>query len=138
MKVSIIYWTGTGNTETMANLIKEGAESTGANVSIKPVNEASVSDVNDADVAFLGCPSMGDEQLEESEFEPFIAKIESSVKGKKLGLFGSYGWGNGQWMDSWTERMQAAGAVFVGESLIVNESPSGGDVDKCKNFGKLS
>ncbi|MDR1485848.1 MAG: flavodoxin [Planctomycetaceae bacterium] len=137
MKVSIVYWSGTGNTETMANLIKEGAESTGAEVSIKPVNEANEADVLNADVAFLGCPSMGDEALEESEFEPYITKIEKSINGKKLGLFGSYGWGSGQWMESWAERMKAAGAVLVGDSLIVNEAPSGDDAEKCKNFGKL-
>ncbi|MDR2641301.1 MAG: flavodoxin [Planctomycetaceae bacterium] len=137
MKVSIVYWSGTGNTEAMANLIKEGAESTGAEVSIKQVGDVSDTDVLNADVAFLGCPSMGDEALEDTEFEPFIAKIESSLSGKKLGLFGSYGWGSGQWMDTWTERMRTAGAVMVGESLIVNEAPSGNDIDKCKNFGKL-
>jgi flavorubredoxin len=80
---------------------------------------------------------MGDEALEDSEFEPFIAKIEGSIKDKKLGLFGSYGWGSGQWMDDWSERMKKAGAKLVGDSLIVNEAPSGGDIDKCKNFGKL-
>ncbi|MDR2169267.1 MAG: flavodoxin [Planctomycetaceae bacterium] len=137
MKVSIIYWSGTGNTETMANLIKEGAASKGADVTIKPVNEAVEADVTGADVAFLGCPSMGDEALEDSEFEPFIDKIEKSINGKKLGLFGSYGWGNGQWMENWTDRMKKAGATIIGESLIVNEAPSGDDVEKCKNFGKL-
>ncbi|MDR2344948.1 MAG: flavodoxin [Planctomycetaceae bacterium] len=136
MKVSIIYWSGTGNTETMANLIKEGAETTGANVSIKPVSEANEADITDADFAFLGCPSMGDETLEESEFEPFIEKIEKNIKGKKIGLFGSYGWGSGLWMDNWTERMKNAGAELINESLIVNETPSGADIDKCKNFGK--
>jgi flavodoxin short chain len=137
MKVSIVYWSGTGNTEAMAKLIKEGAESTGAEVSIQAVGDATEADVLNADVAFLGCPSMGDEALEESEFEPYITKIEKSINGKKLGLFGSYGWGSGQWMESWTERMRSAGAVLVGESLIVNEAPSGNDTDKCKNFGKL-
>jgi flavodoxin short chain len=137
MKVSIVYWTGTGNTESMANLIKEGAESKGAEVSMKLVGDASESDVLDSDVAFLGCPSMGDEELEDSEFAPYIDKIEKSISGKKLGLFGSYGWGSGQWMDNWTERMKNAGAVIIGESLIVNEAPSGNDTDKCKDFGKL-
>ncbi|MDR1924012.1 MAG: flavodoxin [Planctomycetaceae bacterium] len=136
MKVSIIYWSGTGNTEAMANLIKEGVVSTGAEVVIKPVGDAAESDVTDVDIAFLGCPSMGDETLEDSEFEPFISKIEKKVAGKKLGLFGSYGWGSGQWMDDWSKRMKDAGAVLIAESLIVNEAPAGDDVEKCKNFGK--
>ncbi|MDR1478153.1 MAG: flavodoxin [Planctomycetaceae bacterium] len=137
MRVSVIYWSGTGNTETMAQLIKEGAESTGAEVFLKPVSEASEEDITGVDVSFLGCPSMGDEALEDSEFEPYIAKVESLVGGKRLGLFGSYGWGSGLWMENWSERMRGAGAKLVGDSLIVNEAPSGEDIEKCKNFGKL-
>ncbi|MDR0336605.1 MAG: flavodoxin [Planctomycetaceae bacterium] len=136
MKISVVYWSGTGNTETMAKLIQEGAASTGAEVTLKEVANASVADVTEADVAFLGCPSMGDETLEEGEFEPFISSIEDKINGKKLALFGSYGWGDGQWMRDWTERMKKAGAVLVAESLIVNESPNGNDAEQCKTFGK--
>ncbi|MDR3196362.1 MAG: flavodoxin [Planctomycetaceae bacterium] len=136
MKVSIVYWSGTGNTETMAKLIQEGAASTGAEVVLKEAAKANVADVTDVDVAFLGCPSMGSEELEDSEFEPFIASVEGKVNGKKLALFGSYGWGDGQWMRDWTDRMKKAGAVLIAESLIVNEAPSGDDAEKCKSFGK--
>jgi flavodoxin short chain len=136
MKVSIVYWSGTGNTEAMAKLIQEGAASTGAEVVLKEVAKANADDVTGVDVAFLGCPSMGDESLEEGEFEPFISSIEGKVNGKKLALFGSYGWGDGQWMRDWTDRMTKAGAVLVVESLIVNETPSGDDEEKCKSFGK--
>ena len=115
----------------MATFIKEGAESAGATVSLKNVSDASISDV-ECDILCLGCSSMGDEVLEESEFEPFVASIEESVSGKKLALFGSYGWGDGQWMRDWDERMKNAEAILVCESLIVNEAPSG---DECKTFG---
>jgi flavodoxin short chain len=136
MKISIIYWSGTGNTEAMAKLIQEGAASVGAEVVLKEVAKSEVADVTGADVAVLGCPSMGDETLEEGEFEPFISSIEGKISGKKLALFGSYGWGDGQWMRDWTDRMKKAGAVLVAESLIVNEAPSGDDEEKCKAFGK--
>ncbi|MDR1957490.1 MAG: flavodoxin [Planctomycetaceae bacterium] len=136
MKISIIYWSGTGNTESMAKLIQEGAVSAGAEVVLKEVGKATPADVTDADVAILGCPSMGDEVLEEGDFEPFISSVEDKISGKKLALFGSYGWGDGQWMRDWTDRMKKAGAVLVAESLIVNEAPSGDDEEKCKTFGK--
>lgn len=131
MQINIIYWSGTGNTEAMANFIKEGAESAGATVTLKNVSDASISDI-ECDVLCLGCSSMGNEVLEESEFEPFVTSIEKSVNGKQLALFGSYGWGDGEWMRDWDERMKAAGATLVCESLIVNEAPSG---DECKTFG---
>lgn len=134
MQINIIYWSATGNTEAMANLIKEGAEGAGANVTLKYVSEASVDDVN-CDILVLGCPSMGDEELEDGEFEPFVTSIESSISGKKLALFGSYDWGDGQWMRDWTERMKNAGADLVCESLIVNNDPSGAAEQECKDFG---
>ena len=131
MKINMIYWSGTGNTEAMANFIKEGAQGAGAEVALKNVSDASDVDL-DCDVLCLGCPSMGAEVLEEGEFEPFIASIEGKVSGKKLALFGSYGWGDGEWMRSWEEQMKNAGAVLACESLIVNEAPEGGE---CKAFG---
>ena len=132
MKINLVYWSGTGNTEAMAKYIQEGAEGAGAEVAVKPVSEASGADL-DCDVLCLGCPSMGDEVLEEAEFEPYVESVEGSISGKKLALFGSYGWGDGQWMRDWAERMEKAGAVLVTESLIVNEAPGG---DECKAFGE--
>jgi flavodoxin short chain len=134
MQIHIIHWSGTGNTRAMANLIGEGAQSVGASVKISDVSEADGS-VLDADVLVLGCPSMGDEVLEEGEFEPFITSIEGQLNGKKLALFGSYGWGDGQWMRDWTKRMADAGAVLAAESLIVNEAPDDGAAAQCKAFG---
>jgi flavodoxin short chain len=134
MRINIVYWSGTGNTEAMAKLIQEGAEGVGADVTVIEVSGADASAL-DADVLALGCPSMGSETLEEGEFEPYITSIEGKVSGKKLALFGSYGWGDGQWMRDWSERMESAGAVLAAESLIVNDAPSGESAERCKAFG---
>lgn len=134
MKVNIIYWSGTGNTEAMAELIKEGAESKGADVTLKEVSSASPSDA-DCDVLVLGCPSMGAEVLEETIFEPYMESIEGVLSGKKVALFGSYGWGDGEWMRDWETRVKNAGANLVADGLIVNEAPDGESADQCKAFG---
>ena len=136
MNVAIIYWSGSVNTEAMANLISKGAEEAGAAVSLKNVSAATPADVAAADVVLLGCPSMGDEVLEESEFEPFVESITGSVSGKKMGLFGSYGWGDGQWMRDWVDRMKGAGAALIDDGLIVNEAPDGATADACVALGK--
>ena len=131
MKVAVIYWSGTGNTEQMAQAIAEGA---GADL-------FAVSDFSgklDAyDRVAFGCSAMGDEVLEESEFEPFFAEVEGELSGKTIALFGSYGWGDGQWMRDWVDRAKSDGAVvFVDEGLIVNETPSEEDLENCKQFGE--
>ncbi|MBV4416108.1 flavodoxin [Clostridium tyrobutyricum] len=135
-KVNIIYWTGTGNTESMANLIAEGAKEKGADVNLINVSSASEADVKDADVVALGSPAMGAEVIEESEMEPFVESISGAVSGKKIALFGSYGWGDGEWMRSWVERMEGCGANLVNDGLIVNEAPEGESEEECKNLGK--
>jgi flavodoxin short chain len=135
MQINIIYWSGTGNTKAMAELIKDGAENAGAAVTLTEVSAVNPSTALVADVVALGCPSMGAEELEESEFEPFIASVEGKVGGIKLALFGSYGWGDGEWMRNWSERMESAGAILVAESLIINDAPSGDSVRQCKDFG---
>ena len=128
MKVAVIYWS---NTEQMAQAIAEGA---GAD--LFAVSDFSGKlDVYDR-VAF-GCSAMGDEVLEESEFEPFFAEVEGELSGKTIALFGSYGWGDGQWMRDWVDRAKADGAVVFGdEGLIVNETPSEEDLENCKQFGE--
>lgn len=137
MNISIVYWSGTGNTEKMAELIAKGARTDGAQVSLKPVSQASKTDITSADAIALGCPSMGDEVLEESEFQPFVDDVMDAVSGKKTLLFGSYGWGDGQWMRDWAQNMESAGAQLMeDEGFIVNELPEGGDADACVNLGK--
>lgn len=135
MKLNIIYWSSTGNTETMAELIKKGAESAGASVTLTEVSSADEASALDADVIALGCSSTGAEELEDSTFEPFITAIEKDIEGKKLALFGSYGWGDGEWMRSWSERMTEAGAELIAEGLIVNEAPEGDSIQQCVDFG---
>ena len=135
-KVSIIYWSGTGNTEAMAEFISNGAQQGGAEVTQINVADASLNDVKSADIVVFGCPAMGDEVLEESEMEPFIDSIASAIEGKKVALFGSYGWGDGQWMRDWSERMQNYGADLIDdEGFIVNGSPEA-EESACVNYGK--
>lgn len=132
MKTAVIYWSATGNTEAMAKAVAEGA-------GVEPVAVSDFSgSVADYDALALGCPAMGDEVLEESEFEPFFASAESALSGKKVLLFGSYGWGDGQWMRDWEERIKAAGAELIaGEGYIVNDAPSDDDVEKLTALGKV-
>ncbi|CDD54049.1 MULTISPECIES: flavodoxin [Ruminococcus] len=130
MKTAVIYWSGTGNTEQMAMAVAEGA---GAD--LFKVSEFN-GKIADYDRIALGCPAMGAEELEETEFEPFFASIEGELSGKTVGLFGSYGWGDGEWMRSWVDRATGAGAtVLDGEGLMANEAPSDEALEKCKAFG---
>ena len=131
MKTAVIFWSGTGNTEAMAQAVADGA---GAELFSVSEFKGSVSDYDR--IAF-GCPSMGDEILEESEFEPFFAEVEGELSGKKIALFGSYGWGDGEWMRNWVERAKTAGAEITnGEGLIVNYAPSDADLAECKALGE--
>lgn len=130
MKSVVIYWSGTGNTEQMANAVAEGAKS-----ELFSVSDFSGS-IEDYDAFAFGCPAMGAEVLEEAEFEPFFSSIEGQLKGKRVVLFGSYGWGDGEWMRDWEERVKADGVILVGdEGLIANEAPSDEDIEKCKALG---
>ncbi|AUN00030.1 flavodoxin [Clostridium botulinum] len=133
-KVNIIYWSGTGNTEKMAEAIKEGLASVEAK--LLSVSDATTKDVEEAEVVVLGCPSMGDEALEEGEMEPFVDSISNIVKGKKVALFGSYGWGDGQWMRDWEERMESYGAEIKVESLIHQGEPDDSTIEECKAFAQ--
>ena len=131
MKAAVIYWSGTGNTEQMAAAVAEGA-----NAELFSVSESS-GKLSDYDRLAFGCSAMGAEELEESEFEPFFAEAESGLNGKTIALFGSYGWGDGEWMRSWVKRAEDDGAVIVGgEGLIANEAPSDDDLEKCRELGR--
>ena len=134
-KVNIIYWSGTGNTELMAKSIYEGSTNV-ENFKLITVDNAKLEDVTEADILFLGCPSMGNEELEESEMEPFMESISNDIKGKKIVLFGSYGWGNGEWMQDWEERVKKYGGILVEESIICNEAPSDEDISILSSLGQ--
>lgn len=136
-QVLIVYWSGTGNTAAMAEMVAEGIKEAGREAVILPAEEASLTDVEKYRAIAMGCPSMGDEVLEESTMEPFVEEIEGSVSGKTLGLFGSYGWGDGQWMRDWTDRMKQAGAsVIGGEDAICNGAPDADAEAALKELGK--
>ena len=135
-KAAVIYWSGTGNTEAMANAVAEGMRQAGAECSVLTSADVTADTVAALEAVALGCPAMGAEQLEESEFEPMFAGLEGSLNGKKVALFGSYGWGDGQWMRDWCERAKEDGAqLFSDEGLICNETPDDDVQAACRKLG---
>ena len=137
MSISIVYWSGTGNTQVMAEAVAEGIREAGAEAEVIDVGMAEAEKLAKEKAFALGCPSMGAEQLEESEMEPFVEKLESMVSGKRILLFGSYGWGDGEWMREWAQRMKEAGAVLVREEgVIANEAPDEEALAECRLAGK--
>ena len=135
-KIAVIYWSGTGNTEAMADLVASAAAAAGASVDKFTASEFNTASAGDYTGFALGCPAMGAEQLEESEFEPMFAALEGSLNGKKIALFGSYGWGDGQWMRDWAQRAQDDGAqLFSEEGLICNETPDDDVQAACRKLG---
>ena len=135
-KIAVIYWSGTGNTEAMADLVANAAAGAGASVDKFTASEFNISSAGDYTGFALGCPAMGAEQLEEDEVEPMFAGLEGSLGGKKIALFGSYGWGDGQWMREWCSRCEAAGANLYDEAgLIANDSPNEEAREACRELG---
>ena len=134
-KVAVVYWSGTGNTEAMANAVAEGAKDKGADVSLIDAASFSSDQVSAYDGIAFGCPAMGDEVLEESEFDPMFTDVEQALAGKKIALFGSYGWGDGQWMRDWEDRCREAGAVLAADSVIANDAPGDTETELCKGLG---
>ncbi len=137
MSVSVVYWSGTGNTATMAEAVARGIEAGGQTPQIIDVGSADVQALASENAFALGCPSMGVEQLEEGEMEPFVEALEPLVSGKKILLFGSYGWGDGEWMRDWVERMTQAGAVMVAaDGIMANNEPDDDAIAECEAAGK--
>ena len=136
-KAAVIFWSQTGNTEQMATAIAEGIREGGMECDLLNVADTNPAKLAEFDAVAFGCPAMGAEQLEESEFEPMFSDLEGSLNGKKIALFGSYGWGDGQWMRDWVQRTNDANAIiYTDEGLIVNETPDEDGLAKCKEFGK--
>lgn len=131
MKVAVIYASTTGNTEAMANAVHEALSASGAEVVFGTADSADKAAVTGCDVILLGSPAMGDEILEDT-MEEFYVAIEGSLNGKKVGIFGSYDWGDGQWLRDWNDRLSSAGAVSAAEPLMVHLTPEDADVEKCK------
>ncbi len=134
-KVAVVYWSGTGNTEAMANAVAEGAKEKGAEVSVLTSADFDSSQVDNYDAIAFGCPAMGAEELEDSEFLPMFEDCEPKLKDKKIALFGSYGWGDGEWMRTWEESCKSDGAVLATESVICNDAPDDDAETSCKALG---
>lgn len=134
-KIAVVYWSGTGNTEAMAAAVAEGAREKDADVTLITAADFSADQVGSYDAIAFGCPSMGAEQLEESEFEPMFTACEGNLQGKTIALFGSYGWGDGEWMRNWEERCSQDGANLASGSVICNEAPDDKALSACRALG---
>ena len=134
MKAAVVYWSGTGNTAAMAELVLEGMQSKGAQAEL--IECSAVTDLSDYDAIAFGCPAMGSEQLEDSEFEPMFDSVKKELSGKRIALFGSYGWGDGEWMRSWEDDCRASGITLSCESVLVNGAPEGADTEAYTELGK--
>jgi flavodoxin short chain len=136
-QVAIVYWTSTGNTEAMANCIAEGVTAAGGSPTLLTCDKFSAADLEQYPVVAFGCSAMGCEQLDESEFEPMFASLEGQLTGKKVALFGSYGWGDGQWMRDWCQRTSDDGALlYEEEGLMVNGAPDAEGEERCRTLGR--
>ena len=136
-EIIVAYWSQTGNTQAMAEAVGEGIEAAGRKALVAEIGSVSMDALKNASVFAMGCPAMGAEVLEEAEMEPFVMEVEAFAAGKSIGLFGSYGWGDGEGMRSWAERMTAAGATVVGgEGVICQEAPDEEALESCRALGK--
>ncbi len=134
-KIAVVYWSGTGNTEIMANAVSEGIKENGGEAEVITAAKFSPSMIDSYDAVAFGCPSMGSEELEESEFLPMFSSCEPKLKNKKIALFGSYGWGDGEWMRNWEENCISDGAVMACDFVICNETPDNDAIEACKSLG---
>ena len=135
-KTAVVYWSGTGNTEAMANAVAEGAKAAGADITLFTAAEFEAGLTDSFDSIAFGCPAMGAEVLEEDEFAPMFEACESKLKGKKIALFGSYGWGDGEWMRTWEQDCRGANISLVCESVICCETPGDIELEACRELGR--
>lgn len=135
-KVAVVYWSGTGNTQRMAEAVAEGVKNAGAEADVLEAVNFEGSKMDSYTAVAFGCPAMGGEQLEDSEFEPMFLSCEPLLKDRKIALFGSYGWGDGEWMRDWEETCKNAGAVLACDSVICNERPDEAALAACQALGK--
>ena len=134
-KVAVVFWSATGNTEAMADAVVSGAEKAGAEVSKFTSAEFGPADVEGFDGIAFGCPAMGAEVLEEDEFQPMWDDVKHKLSGRKVALFGSYGWGGGEWMNSWAEDAKMSGVALAADPVIANEAPDDEAVAACEALG---
>ena len=134
-KLAIVYWSGTGHTEEMANYVFQGATSAGGEAELYTADKFPVEELDNMSTVAFGCPSMGDEELEETEFRPMFDACRPKLKGKPIGLFGSFGWGNGEWMRKWEQECRDIGANLTHEGIICNEAPDEAAARACRRLG---
>ena len=134
-KVAVVYFSGTGNTKAMADAVVAGAEGAGAEVELISCENFGPGDVEGYDALAFGCPAMGAEVLEEGTFEPMFASVEGMLGDKKVGLFGSYGWGDGTWMHDWEDRCKSDGINLVQDGVMANNEPDGDALAACEALG---
>ena len=134
-KIAVVYWSGTGNTEAMANAVLKGAKDAGADAELFTADSFGAEQIDSFDAVALGCPAMGAEELEDSEFLPMYESIKGKLSGKKVVLFGSYGWGDGEWMRTWDEEVKSLGADVAADFVIANEAPDDDDLAACEKLG---
>lgn len=135
--ITVVFWSGTGNTEMMANAIAEGAKINGDSVKVLRVEDATKQDIIDSELIALGCPSMGAEVLEEDFMEPFVESLSDiDYTGKAVALFGSYDWGDGEWMKDWENRMKDYGAKLIEDGLMIHLTPDDEGTNLCKKLGE--
>ena len=135
-KVAVVYWSGSGNTEMMAGAVADGAKKKGADADLIYCTDFSADKVSAYDAIAFGCPAMGAEVLEESEFQPMFDEVAPALKDKKIALFGSYGWGSGEWMESWEQSCKDEGAVLAAESVMCNNTPDDEGLLNCETLGE--
>ena len=136
-KTAVIYWSGTGNTKQMAEAVLEGMKAAGADAALLEPADVTAAALSGVDAVAMGCPAMGSEVLEEEEFEPMFSANKSNLAGKKVALFGSYGWGSGDWMRSWEHECDDAGISLACDSVICQETPDDDALEACRAMGKL-
>lgn len=135
-KVAVVYWTQTGNTEVMANKIVEAVKANGSEADLFTASEFAADKMDQYDAVAFGCPAMGDEELETDEFLPMWEDCSAKLSGKKIGIFGSYGWGDGEWMRLWEKQCEELGAVLVVDPVLANYEPDDDSVADCEALGK--
>ena len=136
MNIAVVYWSSTGNSVGMAQAVIEGARKAGASAELFTATEFDGGKVDAFDAIAFGCPAMGAEELEDSEFAPMFESCESKLSGKKIALFGSYGWGDGEWMRTWEDTCRNDGASLVCDSVICQEAPDDDALNACRSLGE--
>ena len=136
MKIAVVYWSSTGNTEAMAQAVVEGAKHAGAEAELFTAAEFGGAKMDEFDAVAFGCPAMGAEELEDGEFAPMFETCESKLSGKKIALFGSYGWGDGEWMRTWEEDCASAGIRLAADSVTCCEAPDDEALSACRSLGE--